>query len=72
MNECGVDGGVAVVSECLTELARSSGCEMHTTGAFVGGVGAQVATKLLLRQFVPLDNTFVHSGIHCIGGTYKL
>merc|ERR1711933_120713 len=44
-------GDKEVVKECLEELARFGGCEMHNIGAFVGGVASQGIMKILLKQF---------------------
>ena len=45
---------------------------MHNTAAFVGGVASQVALKIILRQFIPLNNTLIHNGIHGRQSAYEL
>ena len=42
---------------------RFGASELHNTAAFLGGVGAQVALKVILRQFVAVNNTVVYDGI---------
>jgi len=54
------------------ELTRAGGCEPHVIASFMGGVGAQVALKVLLKQYVPLNNTLLYNGIHCSSATWKL
>lgn len=51
------------VSECLEELVRCGGTEIHNTAAMIGGVGAQAALKVITKQYVPLNNTFIFDGI---------
>jgi len=61
-----------VVSECLSELTRFGGSELHNMGAFVGGVAAQGIMKILLKQFYPYNHTYVFNGIHCDGKVFNL
>jgi len=56
-----------IVKECLEEMVRFGGAEMHNMGAFVGGVAAQGIMKILLKQFFPYNHTYVFNGIHCDG-----
>jgi len=56
-----------IVGECLEEIARFGGSELHNMGAFVGGVAAQGIMKILLKQFYPYNHTYVFNGIHCDG-----
>jgi amyloid beta precursor protein binding protein 1 len=37
--------------------------KIHNVAAFLGGVAAQEACKLLMSQYVPLNNTFIWDGI---------
>eukprot|EP00483_Globobulimina_turgida_P003292 UN03297 len=65
-------GEKEIVKECLEEMVRFGGCEMHNTGAFVGGVAAQGIMKILLKQFYPYNHTYVFNGIHCDGKVINL
>ena len=58
--------------DCCVELTRAGGCEPHVIASFMGGVGAQIALKVLLKQYVPLNNTLLYNGIHCSSATWKL
>lgn len=49
--------------ECLQEVARWGATEIHNIAAFVGGVGAQAALKVILQQYVPLNNTLIFNGV---------
>ena len=44
---------------------------MHNIGAVMGGVGAQVCLKLIMHQYIPLNNTFVFNGIFGSGGVFE-
>ena len=56
----------------LGELVRAGASEPHITAAFMGGIVAQIALKLLLRQYVPLNNTFIWNGVFASSNTYNL
>mmetsp|Transcript_32449 Transcript_32449/g.52558 ORF Transcript_32449/g.52558 Transcript_32449/m.52558 type:complete len:528 (-) Transcript_32449:23-1606(-) len=48
----------------MAELCRFGASELHTIGAFLGGVAAQEAIKILSKQFIPLNNTFIYNGVN--------
>jgi hypothetical protein len=65
------------VWQCVTrahamEVARYGATELHAVSAVMGGVGAQEAVKLLTRQYVCIDNTFVYNGVAGVGALYRL
>jgi len=62
----------SVVKECLEEMVRYGGAELHNMGAFVGGVASQTIMKVLLRQFYTYNHTYVFNGIHCDGQVIAL
>jgi len=45
---------------------------MHNIAAFVGGVAAQEALKVILQQYIPMNNTFLFNGIHGSALTFNL
>ena len=45
------------------EIVRYGGSEIHPVAAFVGGVLAQEATKMITHQFQLLQSTFVYNGL---------
>jgi len=51
------------IKECLAEITRYGASEIHTVSAFIGGVAAQEVIKILTKQYVPLNNTFIYNGI---------
>jgi len=54
------------------EVVRSGGCEPHVTAAFVGGIAAQIGLKVLLRQYVPANNTFIWNGVFTKATTLQM
>ena len=54
------------------EIVRYGGGELHTISALIGGVGAQEAVKIITRQYIPLNNTFIYNGIVGCADTYQL
>lgn len=49
--------------------ARTS--ELHTIAAIIGGTASQEIVKILTRQFVPLNNTFIYNGVAGVSATYS-
>ena len=54
------------------ELVRYGAVEMHNVSAIVAGIGSQEAVKVITKQYVPIDNTYIYNGIACNGGKYTL
>lgn len=56
----------------IRELIRLNGrqSELHAVSSFIGGVASQEVIKLLTRQFIPMDNTFVYNGVCSAGAFY--
>lgn len=59
------------VFKVAKELLRAGGGELHNIAALTGGLVAQEALKVLTRQYVPLDNTFVFNGIESKGEMFR-
>ena len=45
----------------ITEFCRYGASEIHSVAAFIGGVAAQEVIKIITRQFVPLNNTWIYN-----------
>eukprot|EP00949_MAST-11_sp_MAST-11-sp1_P004607 g4607.t1 len=61
-----------IKAEHAQELVRWGACEPHCIAAYMGGVAAQECIKLITRQYVPLNNTFIFNGINGAAGSYTL
>jgi len=56
----------------LQEIVRAGGCEPHNIATMVGGVASQEALKLLIKQYIPLNNTWIFNGINGSANTLQL
>ena len=61
-----------VSSAWLHEMCRFGATEMHNIGAFLGGIVAQEAIKLITKQYTPLNNTFLFNGVHGLARSVKV
>ena len=62
---------IKVTRSHAAEICRYGGFELHGIAALVGGVAAQEAVKIIAKQYVPLDNTFIYNGICGCAATYQ-
>lgn len=60
------------IMNCVAEVDRMEGGELHNISSVTGGVVAQEAIKLLTRQYVPVEGTAVYDGIRGKVATFKL
>lgn len=42
---------------------RYGAAELHTLSAFIGGVAAQEAIKIITHQFIPFNNTYIYNAM---------
>jgi len=56
----------------LKEMCRFGGSQIHTTCAYIGGVASQEIIKVLTKQWVPINNTFIYDAISGNGGSFQL
>ncbi|GBP09102.1 NEDD8-activating enzyme E1 regulatory subunit [Eumeta japonica] len=42
------------------EMCRYGGAEIHSVSAFMGGCIAHEAIKIVTKQYIPVNNTFIH------------
>lgn len=52
-----------VKDDFIHEMCRYGAAELHTLSAFIGGVAAQEAIKVITRQFVPFNNTYIYNAM---------
>lgn len=59
-DDMGVGGGTTGLwRDEMDEVVRYANSEMHNVAAYMGGVAAQEAVKIVTRQFVPINNTLI-------------
>ncbi|XP_025115674.1 NEDD8-activating enzyme E1 regulatory subunit-like isoform X2 [Pomacea canaliculata] len=68
------DWGLAgtVKDDYVHEMCRYGASELHTIAAYMGGVVAQEAIKILTAQFVPINNTYIYNGFQQMSTTICL
>ena len=54
------------------EITRVGACEIHNIAALIGGIASQEIVKILTKQYVPMNNTYIYNGVAGVGATYEL
>ncbi len=60
-----------ILRDISAELCRYNHAEVHNISAVIGGVAGQEAVKIITRQYVPINNTYVYNGIVGVGGVCR-
>ena len=50
---------IAIKDDCIHEVCRYGGAELHAMAAFMGGCASQEVIKILTKQYIPVDNLFI-------------
>ncbi|KAK3579197.1 hypothetical protein CHS0354_022737 [Potamilus streckersoni] len=61
-----------IKDDYIHEICRSGAAELHTVSAFIGGVAAQEIIKVITRQFVPFNNTYIYNAMKQTSITLEL
>jgi len=48
----------------VKEIVRFSDSQIHPVSSFIGGVAAQEAIKILIKQYTVFNHTLIYDGIH--------
>ncbi|XP_032792301.2 NEDD8-activating enzyme E1 regulatory subunit [Daphnia magna] len=72
LNDLGCQGGSLSKDDNLHEMCRYGAAELHAVAAFIGGCAAQEVIKLITKQYVPLDNTFIFNSVTSTTATLRL
>jgi len=62
----------ALEEKYLKEMCRFGGSQIHTTAAYIGGVASQEIIKLITKEWVPINNTFIYDAISGNAGSFLL
>ena len=62
----------ATLQNCIEEVKRANGGELHNISSVTGGMVAQEAIKLLTKQYVPVDGVCVFDGVRSKVGVFKV
>lgn len=60
-----------LLDQCLYEICRFGGAELHATSAFLGGCIAQEVIKLLTNQYIPVNDTLVYNAVSASVKTFR-
>ena len=60
MDKGATDGRIVQAAQ---EVARAKGGELHNIASLTGGMVAQEIIKIITKQYIPIDNTFIFDGI---------
>jgi len=58
--------------DCIHEVCRYGGAELHAVAAIVGANAAQECVKLITGQYVPVDNLFIYDALKSETVTLKV
>jgi amyloid beta precursor protein binding protein 1 len=62
----------SVKDDFIHEMCRYGAAELPAIAAFIGGIAAQEAIKIITGQFVPINNTFIYNGMKQTSVTVEL
>ncbi|KAB0393988.1 hypothetical protein E2I00_011698 [Balaenoptera physalus] len=63
---------IMVKDDYVHEFCRYGAAEPHTIAAFLGGAAAQEVIKVITKQFVIFNNTYIYSGMSQTSATFQL
>ncbi|KAE8608368.1 hypothetical protein XENTR_v10011485 [Xenopus tropicalis] len=63
---------LTVKDEYIQEFCRYGAAEPHTVASFLGGAAAQEAIKIITKQFVIFNNTFIYNAMLQTSATFQL
>ncbi|XP_040265216.1 NEDD8-activating enzyme E1 regulatory subunit [Bufo bufo] len=70
LQEYGLSLGVK--DDYIQEFCRYGAAEPHTVASFLGGTAAQEAIKIITKQFVIFNNTFIYNAMLQTSATFQL
>lgn len=60
------------LEKVLDEFCRCQGVELHNIAALMGGIGAQEITKVVINQYITLENCLTYDGIKSRAASWKM
>ncbi|XP_068117926.1 NEDD8-activating enzyme E1 regulatory subunit [Hyperolius riggenbachi] len=63
---------LSVKDDYIQEFCRYGAAEPHTVASFLGGAAAQEAIKIITKQFVIFNNTFIYNAMQQTSATFQL
>ena len=62
----------ALTIDHAKEVVRFGNSQLHITAAFMGGIVSQEAVKVITRQYIPINNTYIYNGICSVSAAHTL
>ncbi|KAG0254208.1 NEDD8-activating enzyme E1 regulatory subunit [Mortierella polycephala] len=62
----------AVSKDVTHEICRFGNGAIHNIASFMGGVVSQETIKLITRQYIPLNNTFIFDGARSVSAVFAV
>lgn len=66
-----VSNRLKTLDQCLYELCRYGGAEIHATSAFLGGCIGQEVIKIITNQYTPVNDTLVYNAMTASARAFK-
>ncbi|KAL9658119.1 hypothetical protein ABK040_013032 [Willaertia magna] len=70
LQEFGITESVFEMDKYINETVRYGACEIHNVSSLLGGVVGQELIKMCTKQRIPLNNTWVFSGITSVSTAF--
>ena len=72
LQEWGLLSDYTMSDEYLHEFCRYGAAELHSVAAYVGGVASQEVIKIVTRQYVPINNTYIYNAASSTSDTAEM
>lgn len=61
-----------IKEELIHEVSRFGASELHNIASILGGLASQEVVKIITRQYIPFNNTFIFNGMNATSTTVIL
>lgn len=65
-------GDCLIEEEYVQEYCRYGAAELHSVAAYIGGVASQEVIKIITRQYVPINNTYIYNAATSTSATAEM
>lgn len=61
-----------IEEDYIHEYCRYGGAELHSVAAYIGGVASQEVIKIITKQYVPINNTYMYNAATSTSSTAEM
>ena len=72
LQDWGMSSDCTITDEHLHEFCRFGAAELHSVASYVGGVASQEVIKVITRQYVPINNTYIYNAASSTSSTVEM